>query len=467
VCGNASTTQITISAISFPPVTELAASCNSTKLTFGRSAYYQYRWKAPNGITYTADTLTIQPVTAADTGVYTIERAADINGCRDTAISTYHLLLKNVYEQTVSICPGHSISVGAHTYSAAGIFRDTLKSALLCDSIVVTHLTLLPLKRDTVSHIMCPGQQFLFNGHIYQAAGVYSDTLPGSICDSIVTLVLSVNLKRDSVVQTICAGSSWNFNGRLLTAPGIYRDTLPTATCDSIVILNLSVLPLKRDTVHESICAGETWLFNGKSLTAAGGYTDTLPTAGCDSIVVLYLQVTTAEVHITTAPQTIVTGASVQLEATDAKSYAWTGTGVVFNNAGIFNPVATPAASGWIMVHATSDPDGCPVTDSVFITVLDKATYCEDAYIYVPTAFTPNGDGRNDVFRIVAQKVTLKSFQIYNRWGERVFATSDIGTAWNGRHRGGLLPGSYVYMISYTDCMGVLKMLKGTVTLLL
>ncbi|MDR6339314.1 gliding motility-associated-like protein [Filimonas zeae] len=467
VCGNASTTGVTVSAISFPPIAERTFSCNSRQLTYGRSAYYTYRWTTPGGVTYATDTLTIDPVTPGDTGVYTIQRATDINGCRDTSYTTYHLQLKNVYTQNISLCPGRSVTVGRHSYNIAGVFTDTLVRPLLCDSVVVTRITLLPYKRDSVRYTMCPGQQYPFNGRTYSVAGVYSDTLGTATCDSIVTLLLSINLKRDSIVRSTCANMPYVFNGRQLTQPGIYRDTLPTAGCDSIVVLNLSVLPVKRNTINITICAGESFQFNGLLLTEAGVYHDTLPTATCDSMVVLNLSVTAPVIQVSANADTVVVGGSIQLQATQANQYRWEGGGVVFNNPGIANPAATPSRSGWITVHAASDPEGCPVSDSVFITVLSRATYCADAYIYMPTGFTPNGDGRNDWFRVVAQKITLKSFRIFNRWGEQVFTTNDIATGWNGRYKGERLPGSYVYMVTYTDCMGVVKMVTGTITLLL
>lgn len=467
VCGNASTSQITVSAITFPPVTSLSFACNSTRLTYGPSAYYTYRWKAPNGTVYTGDTLIVDPITPADTGIYTIEKATDINGCRDTSYTTYHLLMYNVHEQTVSICPGHSVTVGAHTYKSAGVYTDTLKSSHLCDSVVVTRLTVLPLKRDSIYHVICPGQQYTFHGRDYGVAGIYSDTLATATCDSVVTLLLTVNLKRDSINRSICANTSYPFNGRLLTVAGIYRDTLATATCDSIVVLNLSVLPLKRDTISKTICAGNVFEFNGQIISAAGIYRDTLGTLTCDSIVVLNLAVVAPAVQIAANPETILAGSNVQLQATGAGAYLWSGAGVVFSNVILQNPLATLDNSAWIYLSARSDPDDCLMKDSVFITVMDRGTFCADSYIYIPTAFTPNGDGLNDVFRIVAQKITLKSFRIFNRWGEQVFTTSDIATGWNGRYKGGMLPGSYVYMVTYTDCMGELKLAKGNIVILL
>lgn len=465
VCGNASTSQITVTQIVVPPVTALPFSCNSTRLTFGSSPFYTYSWTAPNGTVFTGDTLNINPVTPADTGIYTIQRITDINGCRDTSYSTYHLVSANMYERIERICPGNSITIGTHTYATTGEYTDTLKNVNGCDSIVFLHLTVLPLKRDTLYRSICPGMQYSFNGKLYAAAGTYSDTLTTSTCDSIATLVLAVTLKEQSISISICEHTQYNFNGQLLTLPGIYRDTLSTATCDSIIILNLSVLPLKHSTFDHTMCPGDQFNFNGRIITTAGTYTDTLSTTACDSIVTVNVSVVVPRLQITASPQTIVAGETVQLTATTALNYLWSGAGVTFNNVNIYNPGATLPASAWIYLQATSDPDGCMMADSVFIRVIDRDTYCADTYIYMPSAFSPNGDGVNDVFRIVGRKISLTTFRVFNRWGELVFATSDVNAAWNGEYKGKRIPGAYVYYVTYTDCMGAAKLIKGTITM--
>lgn len=466
VCGNASTSQITVSQIIFPPITALASSCNNKKLTFGSSPFYTYKWTAPNGKTFIGDTLNINPITPADTGLYTIERITDINGCRDTSYTSYHLVSANIYERVESICPGNSITIGTHTYSSTGVYTDSLKNINGCDSIVILRLTVLAPKRDTIYRSVCPGMQFLFNGKSYSTAGIYSDTLTTSGCDSIATLVLSTALKQQSVSLSICANTQYNFNGKVLTSPGIYRDTLPTSTCDSIITLNLSVLPLKQNTSYKTICAGDQFNFNGQIITRSGIYKDTLSTASCDSIVTLNISVVSPAVQISASQQPIIAGDRIQLEATDALSYSWTGAGVIFNNAAIYNPGATLPASAWIYLQAISNPDSCRMSDSIFINVIDRNTYCADTYIHIPTAFTPNGDGLNDVFRIVSRKISLKNFMVFNRWGELVFTTNDLLTGWNGDHKGQKIPGVYVYYVTYTDCMGGTKLVKGTITML-
>jgi gliding motility-associated-like protein len=83
----------------------------------------------------------------------------------------------------------------------------------------------------------------------------------------------------------------------------------------------------------------------------------------------------------------------------------------------------------------------------VKITVVDKTA------IYVPNAFTPNGDGKNDVLKVVGYgKVALKSFTIYNRWGQVVFSTTNMNKGWNGTLNGRPLDsGVYVWFVKAFD----------------
>jgi gliding motility-associated-like protein len=100
-------------------------------------------------------------------------------------------------------------------------------------------------------------------------------------------------------------------------------------------------------------------------------------------------------------------------------------------------------------------------TDSILIS----AGFCN---ILMPTGFTPNGDGLNDIFR-VKYPFAVKSFHllIYNRWGEKVFETNNIREGWDGYWKGELsLQGIYVWVISFTDTNNKAQQLKGTVTLI-
>jgi len=116
----------------------------------------------------------------------------------------------------------------------------------------------------------------------------------------------------------------------------------------------------------------------------------------------------------------------------------------------------------WVEVN-----DGkCTAADSVLVILSD----CEST-LFVPNCFTPNGDGYNDIFMVSAQNISGFSLLIFNRWGNKLYETSNLDEGWNGRYKGNICPiGTYFYLIKFTtSCLsGIIKTeeRKGSVTLL-
>lgn len=109
---------------------------------------------------------------------------------------------------------------------------------------------------------------------------------------------------------------------------------------------------------------------------------------------------------------------------------------------------------------------GCKATDSITIHV-----NCDGSVFYIPNTFSPNGDGINDVFYPRGPDIkSLSYFQIYNRWGERVFEarnipTNDRSSGWDGTYRGVKVdPDVFVYMIELNCASGKPLMLKGDIS---
>jgi len=90
-----------------------------------------------------------------------------------------------------------------------------------------------------------------------------------------------------------------------------------------------------------------------------------------------------------------------------------------------------------------------------------------DCALYLPTAFSPNGDGKNDLFRaVVHDDVSAFRLAVYGRWGQLVFESRNPDTGWDGMFKGDIMPaGHYVYMVTYTDSHG--QDMKQTGTLVL
>ena len=94
-----------------------------------------------------------------------------------------------------------------------------------------------------------------------------------------------------------------------------------------------------------------------------------------------------------------------------------------------------------------------------------------DCFIEVPNAFTPNGDGVNDLFRPVVERncpVSIYSLSVYNRWGQLVYSTVDLLSGWDGHFRGKPAEaGVYMYYIQFKGGVeGTAKELKGDLLLI-
>ena len=109
--------------------------------------------------------------------------------------------------------------------------------------------------------------------------------------------------------------------------------------------------------------------------------------------------------------------------------------------------------------------EGCKSTDAVQILWGDGGVP-----FYMPNAFTPNGDGLNDIFRAVPKYDYISEYQlsIYNRWGQQIFECNDIDCGWDGTYQGNPSPnGVYIYRIVYEEISqpGLSKTVDGTVVL--
>ena len=159
--------------------------------------------------------------------------------------------------------------------------------------------------------------------------------------------------------------------------------------------------------------------------------------------------------------QVINEGQSVQLNVSGGGStFQWKPpTGL--SNPNIANPIATPLDDITYIVTAANN-GGCKDADTVFIKVNPNAD------IFIPAAFTPNNDGKNDVFKpLMSIQFTLVSFSIYNRWGEKIFTTNEYGKGWNGKRNDQGQPAAvYIWILKVADRHKKITEKKGTVTLI-
>ncbi len=102
---------------------------------------------------------------------------------------------------------------------------------------------------------------------------------------------------------------------------------------------------------------------------------------------------------------------------------------------------------GRYMVKVTN-ADNCSFSDTIDV----KFKQCTDCAIEIPTAFTPNNDGKNDVFKVLTSCFLINKFdlQVYNRWGQKIFETKEVTQGWEGNIKDKPLDsGTYIYQLQY------------------
>ena len=119
--------------------------------------------------------------------------------------------------------------------------------------------------------------------------------------------------------------------------------------------------------------------------------------------------------------------------------------------ANIRNPVASPDSTTTFTV-AVIDENGCTGTAAVTVTV--ELPPCDDPYVFLPNAFTPNNDGINDVLFVRGELIDEVRLEIYNRWGQLVFQTTDPAIGWDGTFKGQPAPQDVYGFILEVNCFG-------------
>lgn len=260
------------------------------------------------------------------------------------------------------------------------------------------------------------------------------------------TIAITVNQKISANIDTvICEGESYAG----YTTGGIYSDVFTGSNgCDSTRVLNLVVNKKQQTSEDTTICFGGSYFGYNNS----GTYNQIFTGAnGCDSIHTIRL-IVLPDINRKVWNDTLLcTGDTLHITPGEWNSYRW--------QDGSTASDYTITKSGFYSVNVSNQCGSSAKT----ITVTELV--CNVAF---PTAFTPNGDGINDMFRVV-NGYNLSSYRlmIYNRWGQNIFATSDTGKGWNGLIKGKWADnGVYIWQCDYKKTGdAIATIIRGTVTL--
>lgn len=489
-----------------------AGSQQSTELHVTGDTAYSYLWTPSTGVADSTDTLTMTLPPPAQTTVYTV--TASYPGCppvsRATTVTIDPLPIVDVRPDT-SICAYDNLQFtttidppqGNYTYTwtptgfidNASIMQPTFHSDSLgiyayvltvatphncigIDSIKV-HTLLVPTVDISESYVgFCTHSYYqlqtsFFPNNLTNFQWTPTTYLSDPTIKNPVYYSDDVNLTHYTVTVTTANGckASDDIDIQTYTVPTANIVTTDTTVCltDSMR-LYVDIQPADSASTYTYSWAPTNWLGNPfereplffSQLTAYNWLHITVTSPeGCvatDDAVIH----TSAPVHINVTPNTTIKyGNSIHLNADGAYYYFWT-PAQYLDNASIKDPIATPYEPTTYTVYAMAQEGICRDTGVVFVDIDYGMTE------FIPSAFTPNGDGKNDLFKVFNMKYQrLLEFRVYNRWGEKVFDTIDDTKGWDGTWNGAVCDaGVYNYIIRIARPDGTQKLYTGDVTLL-
>jgi gliding motility-associated-like protein len=411
-------------------------ACDATvhAQTSGGSIPYSYTWNVPSQGAVLHNRCP---------GTYTVI-VTDADGCRTSS----EIIVEPVEElqasisQTGETCPGEcdgtvslTVTGGTGAFSvtwsdgSSGLdltdlcpddYSATVKDSAGCTVEVVTTIVTAPPLTNSIFTAAGPFQ----TGH---PPVQLENSIPGGIYT---TSDCSGCLTPSGIFDPSAVGE------------GIYEIcyTRTIGNCSAVRCQHITVMPCTPEQTSASvyICEGDSVIIFGNWQAAPGIFSQTFTGSNCDSIHQITLRYyNTPNIYL-----------SLSLCEDDSL--------LVFGNwvdsAGVFS-------------QQMQSESGCSYTKQVTVT----AVFCsEEAYIYIPNAFTPDGDLVNDEFRIEILGAILEEGYIYDRWGEIVARFDENNLTWNGNNiQGKTVPdGVYIYVVKYLPVNGVRGQYVGHVTLL-
>ncbi|QDK79944.1 gliding motility-associated C-terminal domain-containing protein [Spirosoma sp. KCTC 42546] len=294
-------------------------------------------------------------------------------------------------------------------------------------------------------------------------------------CGADLTLPYQVEGLTVPTRQTIslCSGESYAVGDSVYTRSGVYRNVIERAPplCDSILLTEITVLPLINTVQRLTLCAGSSLTVGDSVYHTTGNYQTRIHRAAplCDSLVTTQLVIT--QVSLDFLPDMVVTqGDSLQLKAAVP-----TGSNYVYEWSPKEGLSCPSCAITWAKPTQTTQYQlVARLPDSSCETSRELTVHVRPCRVAIPNTFTPNGDGINDHFRLIANPCLgrLRQLIIYNRWGQVVFhqemiSALDTVFEWDGTYQGELVhTGVYSYQLTLEFITGKVNQQTGSLVVI-
>ncbi len=499
------TTTVTVISAVVPTVTSNTPCANQPlNLNCNPGSYTNYAWTGPAAFTSNAQNPTRAGVTATATGIYTLV-VTDASNCINTA--TLNVTVNPLPVVTASASPAclntplNLFATGGSTYSwsgqggaytssaqnpvipiatasAAGVYVVTVTDANGCVNANSTLVTVYPLPPVAVNNAsIC----LLSTGTLTATGAQNYLWSPGTDLNTIVGNTVLVT--PSTLANTVYTVTGQDAHGCTNTAIStITVNALPTVSITPAV--TKGCMPqCATFTVTGDSARAYNWTFgNGEISTAsspnvcftsANNYVVKLiltDTNGCNSIAtasVVTYPIPIPDFDYSPKPVTILEPKVAffnETYGTNVVGYTWNfGDNITGDSSNSKNPVHTYAYVGTypVTLIATSS-NGCKDTIVKYVIIE------QDYVLYVPNAFSPNGDGKNEVFKPEGEGIVDFKMYIFDRWGNKIFTTDNIDIGWDGlsKQNGVIQEDVYVWKIDVKNVNHQGKTYSGTVTLL-
>ena len=391
-------------------------------------------------------------------------------GC--ASADTLHLTINPITSTDTAASVCNSFVWHGTNYQNSGDFIYQYTNSSGCVSADTLHLTINQSTSSDTIATAC--NSFVWHNQTFTSSNntaVFTTTNAVN-CDSIVRLNLTINYG-DFNGQNINSCGPYIWNGTNYQNSGDYIYQYSNASgCASADTLHLTIAqkPNLGPDKYDTICFGasvnletyfpatnfsDNWTFHQTPINSIQHVTESgsyqlirLVTSGCSdtaniNLVVLPLLVANA------GPDGIAAiNYPYQLIGSGAGQYSWYPNSVL-NNSNIANPIATIQSNTTFVLTITNDT-GCIDTDTVYIKAI------EGPQVYLPNAFTPNGDRLNDKIKPICVGISrFDYFRIFNRYGNLLFETNKMGEGWDGYYKGKRQSsGNYIATVKVKDVRG-------------
>lgn len=430
------------------------------------------------------------------------------------------------YTWTGGVTNGNSFVPSAtSTYTVTGTDINGCSST---SSVLVTVLPLPSVTANTSPTAICVGtgvtltgsgaNSYFWSGGVINGQLFYPTTTSNYIvtgtdangCSNTSSVIVIVNplptVQALANPNPVCLGSPLTLTGsgaNQYTWSGSVQNNIPftpssTATytvigtdangCQNSDSITVSVLPIPQLSISPTdtiICFGDsvsittqgastyTWNPNSDLFQISYNSVSAFPpittnylvtgtdAMGCSATIQAQIQVKPPiDIQITKNRDANCTDRMVELQVEGAQTYQWQPENSLNN--GVNNSVEYNVPHNTLFT-VTGSMDGCTGIDSIWVFYNPTV----ESALRIPNAFTPNGDGLNDCFRIIYHGEILKFYlAIYDRWGQRIYETNDSQSCWNGEFNNYKVDlGTYFYMLEFSTPCGQTKQF-GDITLI-